>query len=281
MPTGLSIHIGLNKIDETHYGTTGDLANPENDAASMAELATANGFTASPPLLTNDATSTAVTNAIKQAASTLTSGDILLLTYAGHGAQIPDANGDEKDAQDETWVLYDRQLLDDELYGLLATLADGVRVLILSDSCHSGTVARDLPLSLTTTELERAFDTNEPHRVPQRIRTLPHEAQLHNYQRDQQLYTQIQRATPAQPAFAADVLLISGCQDNQTSSDGTSNHGLFTQTLLNTWNNGAFKGTYATLHKKIVADMPFFQTPNLFQAGKTSAAFRNQAPFTI
>ena len=53
-------------------------------------------------------------------------------------------SGEEADWEDETWVLWDRQLLDDELYALWAAFKPGVRILVLSDSCHSGSVVRDL-----------------------------------------------------------------------------------------------------------------------------------------
>ena len=41
-------------------------------------------------LLNEQATAEAVTAAIAGAASQLKSGDILLLTYSGHGGQVPD-----------------------------------------------------------------------------------------------------------------------------------------------------------------------------------------------
>ena len=37
---------------------------------------------------------------------------------------------------------FDGQLIDDELYFELSKFASGVRVLVLSDSCYSGTVTR-------------------------------------------------------------------------------------------------------------------------------------------
>lgn len=53
----------------------------------------------------------------------------------------------EKDngRMDETWVLYDRQLVDDELYKIWSKFKPLVRILVFSDSCHNGTVTRDIP----------------------------------------------------------------------------------------------------------------------------------------
>jgi hypothetical protein len=56
-----------------------------------------------------------------------------------------DVTGDEEDQLDETWCLYDGQLIDDELYLELSKFAEGVRILVLSDSCHSGTMIRAGP----------------------------------------------------------------------------------------------------------------------------------------
>jgi hypothetical protein len=38
--------------------------------------------------------------------------------------------------------LYDGELIDDEVYAALNQFAGGVRIFVLSDSCHSGTVLR-------------------------------------------------------------------------------------------------------------------------------------------
>ena len=78
----------------------------------------------------------------EQAAASLTTAIFSCSTYSGHGGQVDDVNGDEDDALDETWVLWDRQLIDDELFSLWSQFAPGVRITMLSDSCHSGTVLR-------------------------------------------------------------------------------------------------------------------------------------------
>lgn len=81
-------------------------------------------------------------------------------------------------------------------------------------------------------------------------------------------------------AVLASVLLISGCQDNQLSSDGTFN-GLFTANLLRVWNNGQFRGDYRRFHKSIVRNMPPDQTPKYFRVGVINSNFEKQLPFSI
>ncbi len=284
MPKGLSIHIGLNQVDpEAYEGWSGDLVACERDARDMAALAEAAGFTVGSPLLTKDATVENVAAAIREAARTLKRGDLLFLSYSGHGSQVPDLDqGEEADRRDETWVLYDRQLLDDELFELFGGFAAGVRIVMLSDSCHSGTVARELPGVLSPAELDRRFGASDPAQVRARIRTVPSDVQARHYQRYQDRYAEIQRSAQAgeRRGIGASVLLISGCQDNQTSADGPVN-GLFTGTLLEVWRNGRFRGDYRRFHREIVKRMPPDQTPNLFLAGRADQGFVSQRPFTI
>jgi hypothetical protein len=91
------------------------------------------------------------------------------------------------------------------------------------------------------------------------------------------------RAAIASDCRAA-VILISGCQDNQTSMDGEHN-GAFTERVLSVWNEGKFdpKGTIKTFYSRIVRRMPDSQTPNLFMLGPPTdvAKFAQQRPFTI
>ncbi len=61
---------------------------------------------------------------------------------------------------DETWVCYDRQLVDDELYELWGKFKSGVRILALSDSCHSGTVTRKIPNLVSGGPRVRAVPTS-------------------------------------------------------------------------------------------------------------------------
>ncbi len=191
MSTGKSIHIGLNRVDPACYGGwNGALAGCINDATAMQDIADSLGYSSS--LLTDaDATAGAVIEAISRAASELSSGDILFLTYSGHGGQVDDANGDEDEGQDETWVLYDRQVVDDELYQLYSQFADGVRVVILSDSCHSGTVAKVRTAGAYRTRVRDVPGENAPA-ADEKPRNLPLEVQAADQERQRALYETVQ-----------------------------------------------------------------------------------------
>jgi metacaspase-1 len=290
----MSLHIGLNLVSAAAYeGWTGPLAACEFDANDMAAIARGKKMKAT-VLLTKQATRAAVLKALRAAAKALKSGDLFFMSYSGHGGQVPDANRDENDGQDETWCLYDGQLIDDELYLELSRFAAGVRVLVFSDSCHSGTVTRAGPPAAG---------------IPAgpRPRLMPPTVGLRVYAKHKAFYDKLQAdvakaaggkpldpdaalalvavtasaatATALVGRFKPAVLLISGCQDNQTSMDGEHN-GAFTEQLLRVWNQGRFEGNYAQLHARIRAGLPASQSPNLFTLGP-AAAFVKQVPFTV
>ncbi|KAI3815367.1 hypothetical protein L1987_15033 [Smallanthus sonchifolius] len=73
------------------------------------------------------------------------SGDSLVFYYAGHGSQMPDLNGDEKDGRDEALCPVDYsvsgRILDDEVNAILvAPLPHGVKLHSIMDTCCSGTI---------------------------------------------------------------------------------------------------------------------------------------------
>ncbi len=292
-PRALSLHLGLNTVSAAAYaGWTGPLAACEFDALDMAAIAASKGMK-STVLLTKKATRAALLAGMRSAAKALKPGDLFFLSFSGHGGQVPDKNGDEADKKDETWCLFDGQLIDDELYLELSRFATGVRVLVLSDSCHSGTVTR-----------ERTPIAPPPG---QRPKLMPEAVGMRVYAQNKAFYDGLQDAVAkeskgkavdpdqalAQVGFVGaaaqavslvglykpSIVLISGCQDNQTSMDG-ENNGAFTEKLLRVWNNGAFNGNYATFHARIRAALPATQSPNLFTLGP-AAPFLVQKPFTV
>ena len=288
----LSLHVGLNAVSGPAYGGwTGPLAACEFDAIDMAAIARQQGMKPA-VLLTKKATRAALLAGMRAAAKTLQAGDLFFLSYSGHGGQVPDVTGDEADKKDETWCLFDGQLIDDELYFEYSRFAAGVRILVLSDSCHSGTVTREVP------QMVSDFPVN------QRPKLMPEAVAMRTYREHKSFYDKLQRdvaqaaggkvvgpdAALAQLAvsgrlssivkkFGPRVLLISGCQDNQTSMDGDHN-GAFTEQLLKVWNHGAFSGNYAQFHARIRARLPGSQSPNLFMLG-AAGRFLAQKPFTV
>lgn len=276
MAVGQALTIGLNFVDPKHYeGWNGELIACENDARDMADLAKSQGYNID-ILLTGKATRDNVMGRLNQAAGALKAGDIFLLTYSGHGGQLPDRNNDEADAIDETWCLFDGELVDDELYSMWSKFVPGVRILVFSDSCYSGTVIKEA--------------LNQPIRILRsstgqtcRIRSMPREVAGRTYRANRAFYDPILKDTQLREdrkKIKASIILISGCQENQESEDGDHN-GLFTGTLLQVWHEGKFQGSLKQFYQNIKQHMPPYQTPNYFPVGPTNEIFENQKPFTI
>ncbi|MCX5149480.1 caspase family protein [Streptomyces sp. NPDC048550] len=266
MPAGVSIHVGLNNVDPRKYdGWDGQLMACENDARDMAELARGAGFDDT-VILTKEATVDTVTAALRKAAGKLGDGDILLLTYSGHGGQMPDSEGDEPDELDETLVFFDRQFLDDELHREFQRFHKDVRIITFLDCCHSG----------TATEL---IDTPAPGDA---VRLMPVLKQQQIFERDKAFFQGLQRELRGTNGNGGEpgVVLISACQDDQVALDGSVN-GKFTETLLKVWNGGDFSGDYETFHRDIKKRMPRTQIPNFFTTGSPDTQFLGQKPFTI
>jgi metacaspase-1 len=278
MPAGQAVALGLNSVDPKHYsGWSGELNACEADAEDMTSVGKSRGFKVT-TLLTKEATRERVIKTIRKASRTLKSGDIFMLSYSGHGGQLPDRNEDEADAMDETWCLYDGELVDDEMYSLYGGFAPGVRILVFSDSCHSGSVTKvayyQNKMNMRTSNLDR-------HEV--KYRFMPSDVPRRTYRLNKDFYDNILKKTDlkeVEDKVKASVLLISGCQDNQLSQDGNFN-GLFTSQLLSVWKDGTFKGAYRRLHKDIVRRMPPDQTPNYYVVGQKDTRFERQRPFAV
>jgi metacaspase-1 len=294
MPKAISVHIGLNNVDPAAYGGwDGTLVGCINDAHELAMIATGEGYRTS--ILTDrQATAATVLSAIRAAATRLTAGDIFLLTYSGHGGQMEDIEqeGEEPRGFDETWVCWDRQLLDDEVHAALAGFARDVRIVVVSDTCHCGTVIRHgmapSPPVRTPDGARRARmipaavasrDTNRRHSMYLRARRNAR-AELRRTMAELRTLTRRQ-AGMRKPTdcIAARVVLLAACQDNQVAYDGPGN-GAFTAALLSVWNGGRYAGTYpeflSVIRARLVA-----QTPTYLAVGHGNPAWEATRPFTV
>ena len=276
----MSLHIGLNTVDPKHYqGWDGALQGCENDARDMEAIAKAAGFDAT-MLLTKGVTADAAIAAISAAAEKVEPGDLFLLTYSGHGSQVPDKNGDEPDQRDETWVLYDRQLVDDELFALWAKFEPGVRIFVLSDSCHSGSAVRATIDAVRARgarrrdERSRAerdahdAETQSPTRSTRPTRTMYDDDASARYRRATQSTSartccccraaRTTRRRPTAPRTA--------CSPRRCSRCGTA---------------ASTRAATRSSTRTIVEKMPPWQSPNWFTVGPNDAGFHRRKPFTI
>lgn len=276
MAKGFSLHIGLNYIDPTHYdGNDGSLPSCINDAHQMLKIATKLGYQTQ--ILRNEgATRDAVKEQILQVANQITSDDIFLLTYSGHGCQIPNIGpaGEEKDDADDTWALYDGQLVDDELWHLWSYFPDNARILVFLDSCHSESAVKVINLS---------EEVEEINLLP---KSLSSTVAVKTFEKNEEFYLEIMSELPNPPKDVnARILLIAGCQENQTSRAGSGPWSLsaLTKQVVNVWDRGKFEGSYEDFYSAIVARMPDLvdQYPTCTLFGKRDQNFLLEKPFSI
>jgi len=258
-PKGLALGVGLNRVDPGHYdGWDGELGGSENDAVDMMSLAQRNGFTTR-LLKSQQCTRNGVIQSIADAANGLNAGDIFFFFYSGHGGRLPDLNGDEPNPfaerpggtpteqpptappvgeewptdfatpKDATYCLYDAMLIDDEFFDLLCKFKRGVRVVVLTDCCHSQSLYR-----------VQRIDGPEPP-VPPAVRNLrlgnPRSANRgalkNTFTKNRAFYEPLLRRQGignVRTDLQASVLFLSACGELETALDGVPN-GLFTSVV--------------------------------------------------
>jgi metacaspase-1 len=231
-------------------------------------------------------------------------GDSLFLQFSGHGSQVPDTSGDEVDGLDETILPLDfktaGQITDDEMYDILVRgVPMGVRLTVLFDCCHSGT-GLDLPYShdilfagsgtvvggagpvhsvmSTAAGLFGALNNGGPLAV----------AMLAAKSAGDVIFRK--KLIPHTPnPNAGEVVLFSGCLDNQYSADtnaltGNTITGAMTFCFIHAiengsgsdWRNHNYRTLLQTMRQKII-EAGLKQTPQL----STSHPFDLKTPFII
>jgi hypothetical protein len=133
----------------------------------------------------------------------------LFLHYSGHGSNVKDLNGDERDGRDECICSLDKFIIDDDLRKVLVDpLPKSARLTCIFDCCHSGSIL-DLRYTYTisTNKTKVSFGID-----------------MENQYQDSK----------------GKVVCISGCLDNQTSADAYINNtyqGALTYGFLETFKN--------------------------------------------
>ena len=246
--------IGIND----YPGTDSDLAGCVNDAHDWGRVLEARGFTVT-SLLDRRATGTAMRQALQALVEGARTGDTVVIQYPGHGSFVPDRDGDEADGVDECLCPHDIEangpITDDELFGILSSAARGARVVVISDSCHSGTVARFNPIATPAS-------TRGVHAPRRTVRFLAPQAFLAPAQ-----VARLGRDMPAPRPRGARIhaaLLMAGCQDAEYSYDaffeGRPN-GAFTFVALRELETLGPGATYADWHTRVRTVLPSRQYP--------------------
>ncbi len=248
MVRGIALLVGLKSVDPAAYGGDGaeGCHGCEHDVDNMVKVISSVGKYEINILKTRQATASAITTGIGAAARTLKSGDMFVFYYSGHGGLKTDINGDEADQYDETLVAYDQQIIDDELAKLWLEFAPSVRIVMLSDSCNSGT--NDNIVAMRTNQ--QATPINFAGKVP---------------------------------GMQAQLIHFGACRDGQASA-GYGQGSAFTLALCEVWKNGSFSGTYPQFHAAIKNSLKArgeFQEPQLNCYGEGVDDFYNSRPFSL
>lgn len=255
----LALCVGIND----YPGTGSDLSGCVNDAKDWRTALKARGFTVR-ELIDGAATGKAMREGIAGIIGAAGDGDLVVIQYSGHGSFVPDDNGDEPDGTDECLCPHDIRsrgpITDDELSMLFAARGSGVKVVFISDSCHSGTVSRFAPITTPPTARGRS--------APQRkVRFLPPGVFL-SARKASKLGTRSRR--PSSPPGRHHALLIAGCQDTEYSFDawfrGRAN-GAFSFVALRELQGLSASAKYVDWFRAIRNALPsqqYPQSPNLY-----------------
>jgi hypothetical protein len=247
--------IGIND----YPGSGSDLSGCVNDANDWAAELSNRGFAVT-TLLDGQAIMAAMTQAISGMIAAAQRGDTLVITYSGHGTWVPDSSGDEPDGRDEGLCPHDigrvGPLLDDEIRAMFAQRADGVRIILISDSCHSGSVSKG--------------DDSDLDAGAARARFLPLEAWMPAAE------LPLARARPATVVSGlrrtGGDLLLAGCLDTEYSWDTSFRgrpNGAFTYYALKTLRDKK-PATYTAWYTMIRGYLPsnrLPQTPQILGSG--------------
>ena len=260
MSTKFALCIGIND----YPGTGSDLSGCINDANDWGAVLAARGF-AVQKLINKKATRQGILDAMKAIIDSAVDGDSIIFQNSSHGSFVPDQNGDEPDGTDECLCPYDigtkGPITDDELFELFNSRQKGVKLLLISDSCHSGTVAKFASFSTPP-----AIKGSKA--VVRKVRFLPPSTFLSKKDNDKFGLRRAIKASSPPGRYAG--LLMAGCQDTEYSYDASFNgrpNGAFTFVALETLKKLKPNATYSDWFKAIKTKLPsqeYPQSPNLF-----------------
>ena len=236
-----------------------DLRGCVNDANAWADLLTGS-FDARPDgitmLLDEAATRSAILAAVDDMVAASRRGDVAVFTNSSHGTYVVDRDGDETDHYDEAlcpWDVRRAPLVDDVLRRHLDEARAGVHLVVISDSCHSGTGTRGGP---------PPPDAHPRFLDPVTIGLVPG-------RRSGPSPSQPARRSRSRAQSTMRELFLAGCRDDQFSYDakiGRRYHGAMTFHAVRLIKAAGGDLTWAELHQQLgaaLAEAGFDQEPRL------------------
>jgi metacaspase-1 len=257
---------GLNAVNPLGYdGWEGILQGCHKDVDTAVGIAQKTDFDRLDWFFDGDATCGGFVRMMQMQAKSLIKGDLLWVHYSGHGASVPNASGDnsEADGNNEAWALYDGLFYDDELAKVLGLFAEGVQVVFTSDSCHSGTMMRN---------------RTEEKALSRTLKFVPHHIAVKAQVFRTNNIGTILKGIVAQPIIRCNSLLVSGCKDEEVSYD-TPDGGAFSVALGKEWYRASKKDSYVKLAARLVKALKGQQTPQLSWEGQAEQV--NVKPFNL
>jgi metacaspase-1 len=271
MDRAVSIHIGVNQPRERSPGDP--LQHSETTAWRMAELAHQAGYRSLLVLQGEEATRQAVHDALAGAAQALGSGDILFVSFSGHGTRLRDlpVEQDERDGWDEAWCLSDSLLVDDKLAGYWRLFDAGVRILVVTESCYGGGMGR--------LGDHHAQQGGAPAGRPARVVRPVYRGAPPGEGAEDAAPPCIDRAPHDADGIRASLLLLSACREWQRAQDG-----LFSHHLFDVWNGGAYTGSFCELYRQLRARVVAegcSQEPCILMLGAADPGFSLEPAFHL
>lgn len=259
MGKGRLLTINLNRVNQQIYnGWDGKLSDTDTDASKI-QLALPNFEITE--LKDDTASISNVIYAIYDLAQQTKADDLAVIYYSGHGAEGYDTVIEENGFNfDQAWCLFDGLLKDNQMKQCLSFFKKGTRVVLISDSCHSGSMYRS-GMVLNGYKIKAIPKTIQENLIP------ISEALM--------ILTQLKATTKIECALK----YFGGCQENQYSYS-TGSGGLFTKAFLKTlFSNPNYP--YYTLFKKLLAEMPQNQTPAYYNNKKSDKLFDTKRAFWV
>ena len=257
--------VGIN-----YPGTNHELRGCVNDANLIKKTITEQyGFTDVRRLLDDEATTAGILDGLYWLVDGATPGDILYFHFSGHGSQLLDRNGDEKDGLDEIICPADldwdkKVITDDKLKSIFDSVPAGVNLTVTLDCCNSGGGLDQANQYQSLGEATRG-EQAEGRYLPPPNRD---DAAIYLEERVGFKKKAIQRNVDATG------LLISGCQSHQTSADAYIDGGYIgacTYYLVKNLEKNEWSVNYKTLVDSMNTDLAkagYTQRPELNGSAK-------------